>query len=244
VHPIDVGELLTVDRLKKVYRTPANTSELVLFENLSFTVLEGELLAIVGESGSGKSTLLHLLGTLDSATEGTVMFAGKSLSGISEAEAADLRNRHIGYLWQFHYLLPEFTALENVAMPLLARGESPDKAYARSRQWIERVGLTARADHRPGELSGGEQQRIALARALVTSPRLLLADEPTGDLDARTSEAIFALIRQLHRESSQQSGTPLTSLIVTHNLDFARRCDRILRLRDGRIHELDPAEIQ
>jgi lipoprotein-releasing system ATP-binding protein len=229
--------LLSVHALKKVYRSGA--AELVLFENLSFTVEPGELLAIVGESGSGKSSLLHLLGALDSPSAGEVSFRGQAVNGMSEAEAAEMRNRYIGYVWQFHYLLPEFSALENIAMPLLARGESPENAYAQAGEWIEHVGLSQRATHRPGELSGGEQQRVALARALVTRPLLLLADEPTGDLDNRTSEAIFELICQLHTGMAV-SGHKLTSLIVTHNLEFARRCDRVLRLKEGKVEEISP----
>ncbi|MEO8724607.1 MAG: ABC transporter ATP-binding protein [Acidobacteriaceae bacterium] len=218
----------------------------MLFDNLSFSIQPGELLAIVGESGSGKSSLLHLLGALDSPSSGEVSFRGIPLNGMAEAQAAEMRNRYIGYVWQFHYLLPEFTALENIAMPLLARGESPSKALARASEWLARVGLTLRASHRPGELSGGEQQRVALARALVTRPLLLLADEPTGDLDNRTSEAIFELICQLHAGFAASPGRhqeKLTSLIVTHNLDFARRCDRVLILREGRVEEISPASL-
>ncbi len=167
------------------------------------------------------------------------LYAGKNIHSLSEAAAAEFRNRHIGYVWQFHYLLPEFTALENVAMPLLARGTSASEAHARAAQLLDRVGLAARSTHRPGELSGGEQQRVALARALVTSPRILLADEPTGDLDNRTAESVFELLRGLHQESSA-SPERLTSLVVTHNFSFARRCDRILRLRNGSIEPVSP----
>lgn len=235
--------LLSVRALKKVYRSGA--SELVLFDNLSFTVRPGELLALVGESGSGKSSLLHLLGALDAPSAGEVSFRGIPLNGMTEAQSAEMRNRYIGYVWQFHYLLPEFTALENIAMPLLARGDSPAKALALASEWLARVGLTLRATHRPGELSGGEQQRVALARALITRPLLLLADEPTGDLDNRTSEAIFALICQLHAGfAAAADEAKLTSLIVTHNLDFARRCDRVLKLREGTVDEVAPGDIR
>jgi lipoprotein-releasing system ATP-binding protein len=227
--------LLSVQGLKKAYRS--GNTELVLFEDLTFGVKEGELLAIVGESGAGKSSLLHLLGALDMPTAGEVAFRGEALDRYSEAQAAEFRNRHVGYVWQFHYLLPEFTAQENVAMPLLARGDSPVSANKEAAYWLDQVGLAARATHRPGELSGGEQQRVALARALVTRPALLLADEPTGDLDARTSEAIFSLISNLHRQHR------LTSLIVTHNLEFARRCDRSLRLRNGIVEEIAPSHL-
>jgi lipoprotein-releasing system ATP-binding protein len=206
----------------------------MLFENLSFQVAKGEMLAIVGESGAGKSTLLHILGALDRASQGDVYCAHLRLSSLSEDAAAEFRNRDIGFVWQFHYLLPEFTALENVAMPLLLRGESRQEAGKEALGWLRQVGLEQRAHHRSGELSGGEQQRVALARALITQPKLLLADEPTGDLDSQTADSVFELIARLHNDCQ------LTSLIATHNLAFARRCHRILRLRDGRIEEVAP----
>lgn len=190
------------------------------------------MLAIVGESGTGKSSLLHVLGILDRPSEGDIYFAQLSLKSLSDDVAADFRNREIGFVWQFHYLLPEFDALENVAMPLMARGEKPRQAQARAAEWLREVGLGDRMHHRSGELSGGEQQRVALARALVTDPKLLLADEPTGDLDTGTAEKIFDLIARLHLQHQ------LTSIIVTHNMEFARRCGRILRLQGGRIEEL------
>ena len=190
------------------------------------------MLAIVGESGTGKSSLLHVLGTLDRPSEGDIYFAQLSLKSLSDDVAADFRNREIGFVWQFHYLLPEFDALENVAMPLMARGENPRQAQARAAEWLREVGLGDRMHHRSGELSGGEQQRVALARALVTDPKLLLADEPTGDLDTGTAEKIFDLIARLHLQHQ------LTSIIVTHNMEFARRCGRILRLQGGRLEEL------
>ena len=195
------------------------------------------MLAIVGESGTGKSSLLHVLGTLDRPSEGDIYFAQLSLKLLSDEAAAEFRNREIGFVWQFHYLLPEFDALENVAMPLLARGENPRQAQARATEWLREVGLADRTHHRSGELSGGEQQRVALARALVTSPKLLLADEPTGDLDTVTAERVFDLIARLHSQHQ------LTSIIVTHNLEFARRCGRVLRLHRGRLEELSPDRI-
>jgi len=195
------------------------------------------MLAIVGESGTGKSSLLHVLGTLDRPSEGDIYFAQLSLKSLSDEAAAEFRNREIGFVWQFHYLLPEFDALENVAMPLLARGENPKQAQARATEWLREVGLADRTHHRSGELSGGEQQRVALARALVTSPKLLLADEPTGDLDTVTAERVFDLIARLHSQHQ------LTSIIVTHNLEFARRCGRVLRLHRGRLEELSPDRI-
>ena len=229
------SEILRVEGLKKVFRS--GRSELVVFENLSFQVRKGEMLAIVGESGAGKSTLLHILGALDSASEGDVYCAQMQLRTLSDDAAADFRNREIGFVWQFHYLLPEFTAAENVAMPLLLRGVDREKALAEALGWLRQVGLAERAEHRSGELSGGEQQRVALARALITHPQLLIADEPTGDLDRRTAEAVFELITRLHREHR------LTSLVATHNLGFARRCDRVLKLEGGRVSELVPASL-
>jgi lipoprotein-releasing system ATP-binding protein len=190
------------------------------------------MVAIVGESGSGKSSLLHLLAALDRPTEGEVWVAETRVGGLTPRQAAQFRNRDVGYVWQFHYLLPEFSALENVAMPLLARGERRSTALEQARVWLGEVGLAARTTHRSGELSGGEQQRVSLARALVTRPKLLLADEPTGDLDGKTAEAVFALIQQLHREHG------LTSILVTHNMEFAMRCGRVLRLRDGRLESV------
>ena len=192
------------------------------------------MLAIVGQSGAGKSTLLHILGALDRPSAGTVYCAQSQVNTLSEDDAAEFRNREIGYVWQFHYLLPEFTALENVAMPLLARGQQVASALQEAANWVREVGLEARAHHRSGELSGGEQQRLALARALVTQPKLLLADEPTGDLDGATAEVVFELLARMHRDYQ------LTSLIATHNLSFARRCHRVLRLDRGRIVEVAP----
>lgn len=227
--------MLRVESLKKVFRS--GESDLVLFENLSFQVGKGEMLAIVGESGAGKSTLLHIVGALDSASEGDVYCARLQVNSLPDDQAAEFRNRQIGFVWQFHYLLPEFTALENVAMPLLMRGAGWQQVEGEASHWLGEVGLEQRAHHRSGELSGGEQQRVALARALITRPKLLLADEPTGDLDGRTAESVFALIARLHRDYQ------LTSLIATHNLAFARRCHRVLRLHQGRAEEVSPESL-
>jgi lipoprotein-releasing system ATP-binding protein len=239
VHPIEQGtllpEILRVSGLKKVYKS--GQTDLVLFENLTFTVKKGEMLAIVGESGAGKSSLLHILGALDRASEGDVYCAQIPVAKLTDDAAADFRNRAIGFVWQFHYLLPEFTAEENVAMPLLMRGDSYRAAMEKAAGWLREVGLEDRSHHRAGELSGGEQQRVALARALVTGPEILMADEPTGDLDNRTAEMVFELVQRLHREYR------LTSLIVTHNLEFARRCDRVLRLHHGKAEEVLPASL-
>jgi lipoprotein-releasing system ATP-binding protein len=210
----------------------ANASgEVVLLRNIDFSIATGEMVAIVGESGTGKSSLLHLLAALDRPSAGDVWLGETNLSQLNPRQSAEFRNRDVGYVWQFHYLLPEFTALENVAMPLLARGLHRPEALQQASLWLNEVGLAARASHRSGELSGGEQQRVSLARALVTGPKLLLADEPTGDLDGKTAQAVFSLIQKLHREHQ------LTSVLVTHNLDFAARCGRVLRLRDGQLQE-------
>jgi lipoprotein-releasing system ATP-binding protein len=200
-------------------------------------VRKGEMLAIVGESGAGKSTLLHILGALERASQGDVYCANLQLRSLADDAAADFRNREIGFVWQFHYLLPEFTALENVAMPLLLRGRSWPSVQDEATRWLHEVGLESRGHHRSGELSGGEQQRVALARALIPQPKLLLADEPTGDLDGRTAESVFELIARLHRDYQ------LTSLIATHNLGFARRCHRVLRLHHGHMEEVAPESL-
>jgi lipoprotein-releasing system ATP-binding protein len=227
--------LVQVKNLRKEYVT--GRGKLVLFDELSFAVAPGDLLAIVGQSGAGKSTLLHILGALDTPSEGDVYCASIPLKSLSTKQAATFRNREIGYVWQFHYLLPEFTALENVAMPLLARGISKAEAGKSAQKWLEEVELGDRADHRAGELSGGEQQRVSLARALVTQPKLLLADEPTGDLDGGTADLVFNLIERLHQSHH------LTSVIVTHNMGLARRCSRVLRLEKGRVEELSPRDV-
>lgn len=224
--------MLRAERIKKVFRS--GDSDLVLFDNLSFEVKPGEMLALVGESGSGKSTLLHILGALDSPSGGDVYCAHLRLNTLSGDGAADFRNREIGFVWQFHYLLPEFTAAENVAMPLLSRGQKWPEVEGEARKWLREVGLEQRSHHRSGELSGGEQQRVALARALITRPKILLADEPTGDLDNKTAETVFELIARLHRDYQ------LTSFIATHNLAFARRCHRVLRLERGQVEEVKP----
>ncbi len=226
----EAGPLLEVRQLSKEYVT--GRGRLRLFDGLCFTVAPGELLAIMGASGAGKSTLLHILGALDAPTSGDLYFASTHLNQLSSRQAADFRNREVGYVWQFHYLLPEFTAAENVALPLLARGEAKKSAETKALAWLDEVGLADRAEHQAGELSGGEQQRVALARALVTGPRLLLADEPTGDLDAATADRIFSLIQRLHVSHG------LTSILVTHNQELADRCDRVLKLETGRMTEV------
>ena len=226
----DDSVLLRVENLRKEYRS--GLQPLVLFDGLNMTVRQGEMVAIVGESGAGKSTLLHLLAALDRPSSGDVYCASTWLGKLTAGQAATFRNREIGYVWQLHYLLPEFTALENVAMPLLAREEAKTAAFAKARELLGEVGLKDRTHHLAGELSGGEQQRVSQARALVTQPRLLLADEPTGNLDNRTAEAVFGLLERLHTTHR------LTSILVTHNMEIARRCGRTLRLHEGRLHEI------
>lgn len=222
--------LLQAEALTKRYDALGpNTPGLELFRDLSLAVEQGEMVAIVGESGAGKSSLLHLLAALEKPTSGTIRVEETNVVALNAQQASTFRNAEIGYVWQFHYLLPEFSALENIALPLFARNTPRKAALERAATWLSRVGLAERAHHRSGELSGGEQQRISIARALVTEPKLLLADEPTGDLDNATAERIFSLLQELHRERA------LTTVMVTHNLDFASRCDRVLLLREGKL---------
>ena len=190
-------------------------------------VARGEKLALIGESGAGKSTLLHLLGGLDRPSEGAIYFGQNDICKLSASELATFRNRELGFVWQIHSLLAEFTAIENVMMPLLIRGQAREEAAGVALARLDEVGLKSRAEHRAGELSGGEQQRVVLARALVGNPSVLLADEPTGSLDQRTGEMIMALVDELHKSRS------LTSIHVTHNWNFARRADRILKMDGG-----------
>jgi len=217
--------VIRASKLTKAYRSGA--TDLVVFADMDLEVRRGERLALTGESGVGKSTLLYLLSGLDSPTSGTISYNSRELAGLADSELADFRNREIGFVWQSHNLLPEFTAEENVMMPLLVRGAAQAEARSASLERLAEVGLEGRASHRAGELSGGEQQRVALARALVGKPSVLLADEPTGNLDFRTGEMIFELLGRL------QHLHQLTSILVTHNNSFAQRCDRILRLEAG-----------
>jgi lipoprotein-releasing system ATP-binding protein len=211
--------------LGKIYGSGERS--LTVFQQVNLALQEGEMVAIVAPSGAGKSTLLHLLATLDTPTSGAIYFETKRIETNDEAALSNFRNCAVGFLWQRHQLLPDFTAEENVAMPLLLRGESISRGLQKARKWLAEVGLAERAGHLAGELSGGEQQRVAIARALVTGPRVLLADEPTGDLDERNAWAVFELLERLHRTHG------LTSLIATHNLALAERCDRILGLEHG-----------
>jgi lipoprotein-releasing system ATP-binding protein len=207
----------------------SKTAPLTILDGVNLEIAAGELLAIVGPSGTGKSTLLHLLAALDTPTSGTVYFAQKALETLSEDALADFRNRSIGFVWQRHHLLSDFTAGENVAMPLLMRGTAREKALRQAEQWLDQVGLASRVRHRAGELSGGEQQRVAIARALVNGPAVLLADEPTGDLDEGNAEAVFELMQNLHKTHG------LTSIIATHNFGISERCDRTLALEHGHL---------
>lgn len=213
--------------LEKTYQT--GRSNLVIFRNLCLEAAAGEKLALVGESGAGKSTLLYLLGGLDRPTAGKILYEGSDITRLNEQRLAEFRNRTLGFVWQTHYLLPEFTALENVAMPLRIRGVSAEEAEERAMERLREVGLEARSRHLSGELSGGEQQRVVLARALVGNPKVLLADEPTGNLDGQTGERIIGLLAEMHAQHG------LTSIYVTHNLAFARTCDRVLELKGGEL---------
>ena len=213
-------------------RYESGAASLTIFENLSLDIPVGQRLALVGESGVGKSTLLHLLGGLDRPTSGSVLYGDTDLSKLNQDGLADFRNRRIGFVWQTHYLLPEFTAAENVMMPLLMRGVRRLDAMKAAEERLAEVGLAARSHHRAGELSGGEQQRVVIARALVGRPEVLLADEPTGNLDFNTGEKVADLFDDIHRTHG------LTSVFVTHNMEFARRCDRILRMERGQLAEV------
>lgn len=225
-----MSKLLLCDSVCKTYREGSVETEVL--KGVSFALDAGELVSIVGSSGSGKSTLLHVLGALDDASEGDVSFQEQSLKALSSNQQAKLRNQHIGFVYQFHHLLADFTAVENVAMPLMIGGSSPKQAKSKAESLLTKVGLAHRLAHRPAELSGGERQRVAIARALVNEPALVLADEPTGNLDHTTALAIYDLMRELNRES----GTAF--LVVTHDNELADKMDRKLHMQDGLlVHE-------
>jgi lipoprotein-releasing system ATP-binding protein len=219
---------IDVAGLTKSYTVGAN--RLTVLRDLDLSLERGEMVAIVGASGVGKSTLLHALGGLDAADAGRISVADTELTRLSGPDLVAFRNRHVGFVFQFHHLLPEFSALENAEMPMRIGRMAADVRRPRAVTLLQRVGLGERLEHRPGMLSGGEQQRVAMARALVMEPALLLADEPTGDLDEHTAETLHALLREMHRERG------LTSVIATHNMKLAAACDRVLRLEEGRLH--------
>ncbi len=204
-------------------------SEVMVLRGASITIAQGEVVALVAPSGAGKSTLLHIAGLLDVPDSGTVRLDGREMGGLSDRARTEARRNEVGFIYQFHHLLPEFSALENVVIPQLANGATKAEAEARARGLLDQVGLAARADHRPAALSGGEQQRVAFCRALANAPKLLLADEPTGNLDPGTSDQVFGVLMDLVRQ------TGLSALIATHNLDLAARMDRVVRLAAGQV---------
>ncbi len=235
VDPVALESVIRCEKLGKTYAE--GNLHTPVFDGLEMTVATGETVAILGASGAGKSTLLHLLGGLDTPTAGEVYVAGQKMSTLSDAARGQLRNRALGFVYQFHHLLPEFTALENVMMPVLLGGKSVADASTVSRSLLESVGLGHRLEHKPGELSGGERQRAAVARALVNTPACVLGDEPTGNLDEKTAATVFELMLELNRAKK-------TSLVlVTHDRRLARRLDRVLELHEGKLRELAIDEI-
>jgi lipoprotein-releasing system ATP-binding protein len=234
-HVEHAGEVVRAEGLGKTYAE--GNLHTPVFDGLDLSIHAGETVAILGASGAGKSTLLHLLGGLDTPTAGEVFVAGRQMSALSDAARGQLRNRALGFVYQFHHLLPEFTALENVMLPVLLNGTSVTDAAGRARSLLESVGLGHRLEHKPGELSGGERQRAAVARALVNTPACVLGDEPTGNLDERTAATVFELMLELNRAKK-------TSLVlVTHDRRLARRLDRVLELHEGKLRELRTDEV-
>ena len=220
--------MLTLDEIEKTYNK-GRAGEVQVLRGANLTVARGEVVALVAPSGAGKSTLLHIAGLLDTADAGRVLLGGRGVDGLSDRARTEVRRGEVGFIYQFHHLLPEFTALENIVLPQMANGVGKATAEAQARDLLARVGIAARAEHRPAALSGGEQQRVAFCRALANSPKLLLADEPTGNLDPETSDHVFAVLMEVVRE------TGLSALIATHNLALAARMDRVVRLEGGRI---------
>ncbi|UPR56150.1 MULTISPECIES: lipoprotein-releasing ABC transporter ATP-binding protein LolD [unclassified Vibrio] len=229
-----MSNFLQCNDIRKTYREGSLDTEVL--KGVSFDIEKGELVSIIGTSGSGKSTLLHILGALDDASAGSVSFLGQDLASLSSNKQAKLRNQHLGFVYQFHHLLSDFSALENVAMPLLIGGEKPAKAKQEAQLLLDKVGLSHRVDHRPSELSGGERQRVAIARALVNKPALVLADEPTGNLDHNTALSIYDLMRELNREYDT------AFLVVTHDGELAGKMDRQLHMQDGLLVNVEKEE--
>lgn len=229
-----MSNFLKCNDIRKTYREGSLDTEVL--KGVSFDIEKGELVSIIGTSGSGKSTLLHILGALDDASAGSVSFLGQDLASLSSNKQAKLRNQHLGFVYQFHHLLSDFSALENVAMPLLIGGEKPAKAKQEAQLLLDKVGLSHRVDHRPSELSGGERQRVAIARALVNKPALVLADEPTGNLDHNTALSIYDLMRELNREYDT------AFLVVTHDGELAGKMDRQLHMQDGLLVNVEKEE--
>ncbi|CUS95815.1 lipoprotein-releasing ABC transporter ATP-binding protein LolD [Candidatus Kryptobacter tengchongensis] len=223
--------VLRAENIHKIFWLGRNV-KLHVLKGIDLEVKRGEIVAIVGASGAGKSTLLHILGTLDRPSEGKVYVDGVDVFQMSDVELAKFRNRKIGFVFQFHHLLPEFTAIENVAMPAMIAGKSFNEAKDRAYELLKEVGLADRIEHKPSELSGGEQQRVAVARALMNSPEIILADEPSGNLDSQNAEALHDLIVELNKKHGQ------TFIIATHNEKLAERADRIVKIVDGKIHEI------
>ncbi len=223
-----MSEMLALEGLTKAYNR-GKPAEVTVLRGASLTVARGEVVALVAPSGAGKSTLLHIAGLLDTPDAGVVRLAGRDMAGLGDRARTEARRGDVGFIYQFHHLLPEFTALENIVLPQLANGVAARTATDRAMALLDRVGVAARADHRPAALSGGEQQRVAFCRALANGPKLLLADEPTGNLDPGTSDQVFGALMELVRE------TGLSALIATHNMELAARMDRIVRLDQGRV---------
>jgi lipoprotein-releasing system ATP-binding protein len=224
-----MSDLLSVRDLRKSFTEGA--SEIHVLQGVDFDVEEGERLAVIGESGVGKSTLLHIIGTLDRPTSGEILYRGKALPLNDEAALSRFRNREIGFIFQFHYLLPDFTALENVMFPALIQGMEPGEARLRSARWLEMVGLKDRMHHRPGKLSGGEQQRVAVARSVIMQPKLILADEPTGSLDVRIGDEVQELLFKLNQDQG------MALIVATHNREFAKKIGRQVELTAGKLKE-------
>jgi ABC-type lipoprotein export system ATPase subunit len=228
--------LLKLEKVAKNYAAAEGAAPVAVLRNLTFDIAAGESVAIIGPSGSGKSTLLNIVGTLDQPTTGSVWLDGQDLSQLDEAQLAALRNRHIGFIFQSHHLMPQCSVIENVLVPTLAERKSTtrDGAPERAKKWLQRVGLGERLHHRPGQLSGGERQRVAVVRALINQPKLLLADEPTGALDRASAQGLAQLLVELNREEN------VTLIVVTHALDLARQMGRVLELRDGQLVTTHP----